>query len=407
MKRSLAHRLIQALVVLTGVVLITFVMLRIVPGNPIETMMGEHADVATIRRLTAEMGLDQPLIKQFFRYISSAVRGDFGTSYSLGKPVSELIGNAFVNTLTLALLAALFAWIVGLGCGIFSAVNKNRLSDRLFMGASLLGISLPVFMAAMLLQYAFAYRLHWLPVSGTESWKSFILPAVALGWNSAGQVAQMTRSSLLEALEEDYIETARAKGLGRFGVLMRHALRNAMLPVLTMMTVQFSSLLSGAVITETVFSQLNSRISRSPEFNITLHYHHKPALDQVMRTSAKGVLLFPETALPDGWTWEDARRCWSSANGLLPYNPRFSDSKPEQMVTNNSGIGAYQMIELQMKLFEEISGVNGALQGKNPTVNSGGAYQLQSENANIALSDVFDTFQAFRRQRDRKIATIQ
>ncbi len=130
-------------------------------------------------------------------------------------------------------------------------------------------------------------------------------------------------------------------------------------------------------------------------------------LDQVMRTSAKGVLLFPETALPDGWTWEDARRCWSSANGLLPYNPRFSDSKPEQMVTNNSGIGAYQMIELQMKLFEEISGVNGALQGKDPTVNSGGAYQLQSENANIALSDVFDTFQAFRRQRDRKIATIQ
>ena len=130
-------------------------------------------------------------------------------------------------------------------------------------------------------------------------------------------------------------------------------------------------------------------------------------LDQVMRTSAKGVLLFPETALPDGWTWEDARRCWSSANGLLPYNPRFSDSKPEQMVTNNSGFGAYQMIELQMKLFEEISGVNGALQGKNPTVNSGGAYQLQSENANIALSDVFDTFQAFRRQRDRKIATIQ
>ena len=140
MKRSLAHRLIQALVVLTGVVLITFVMLRIVPGNPIETMMGEHADGATIQRMTAEMGLDQPLINQFFRYISSVVRGDFGTSYSLGRPVSELMGNAFANTLTLALLAALFAWIVGLGCGIFSAVDKNRLSDRLLMGTSLLGI---------------------------------------------------------------------------------------------------------------------------------------------------------------------------------------------------------------------------------------------------------------------------
>lgn len=254
MKRTFAQRLVQAIIVLTGVVLLTFVMLRIVPGNPVETMMGEHADSAVIERMTAEMGLDQPLIQQFFRYISSAVRGDFGTSYSLGKPVSELMGNAFVNTLTLALFAALFAWIVGISCGILSAVKKNRLPDRLFMGATLLGISLPVFMAAMLLQYVFAYRLHWLPVSGTESWKGFILPAVALGWNSAGQVAQMTRTSLLEALQEDYIDTARAKGRGQLGVLVLHALRNAMLPVMTMMTIQLSSLLSGAVITESVFS---------------------------------------------------------------------------------------------------------------------------------------------------------
>ena len=129
-------------------------------------------------------------------------------------------------------------------------------------------------------------------------------------------------------------------------------------------------------------------------------------LDQVMRSSAKGVLLFPETALPDGWTWEDARRCWSSANGLLPYNPRYSEAKPEQVSSNGTNIGAYQMIELQMKLFEEISGVSGALQGKNPTVNSAGVYQLQSENANIALSDVFDTFEAFRRQRDHKMGAL-
>jgi len=129
-------------------------------------------------------------------------------------------------------------------------------------------------------------------------------------------------------------------------------------------------------------------------------------LDQVMRSSAKGVLLFPETALPDGWTWEDARRCWSSANGLLPYNPRYSDAKPEQVNANGTNMGAYQMIELQMKLFEEISGVSGALQGKAPTVNSANVYQMQSENANIALSDVYDTFEAFRRQRDRKISSM-
>ena len=129
-------------------------------------------------------------------------------------------------------------------------------------------------------------------------------------------------------------------------------------------------------------------------------------LDQVMRSSAKGVLLFPETALPDGWTWEDARRCWSSANGLLPYNPRYSEAKPEQVSANGTNIGAYQMIELQMKLFEEISGVSGALQGKDPTFKSANVYQLQSENANIALSDVYDTFEAFRRQRDRKIQAL-
>ena len=129
-------------------------------------------------------------------------------------------------------------------------------------------------------------------------------------------------------------------------------------------------------------------------------------LDHVMRNSAKGVLLFPETALPDGWTWEEARRCWSSANGLLPYNPRLDDARPEQINSNPSNTGAYQMIELQMKLFEEISGVNGALQGKNPTVNSANIYQLQSENANIALSDIYDTFEAFRRQRNRKIERI-
>ena len=254
MKRSILQRLVQAVIVLTGVVLLTFVMLRIVPGNPIETMMGEHASAETIQRMTSEMGLDQPLYIQFFQYVSSAVRGDFGTSYSLGKPVSELLGRAFVNTLTLALFAALFAWIIGIGCGILSAVKKNRLPDRLFMGFSLLGISLPVFMAAMLLQYVFAFKLRWFPISGADGLRGFILPAIALGWNSAGQVAQMTRTSLLETLGEDYIDTARAKGRGQMGVLVLHALRNAMLPVMTMMAIQLSGLLSGAVITETVFS---------------------------------------------------------------------------------------------------------------------------------------------------------
>ena len=254
MVRNILGRLLQAVCVLLGVALLIFIMLRIVPGNPIATLMGEHADRAVIERMTAELGLDQPILRQFIRYLADALRGDFGTSYSLGKPVAALMGAAFGNTLKLAVLAALFAWILGITSGVIAAVRKNGLLDHLFMGASLLGVSMPVFMVAMLLQYVFAYHLHWLPIAGVSSWKGFILPAVALGWNSAGSVARLVRSTLLEILEEDYIDTARAKGRGQLGVLVLHALRNAMLPVITMMAVQFSSLLSGAVITESVFS---------------------------------------------------------------------------------------------------------------------------------------------------------
>ena len=248
------RRLSQSVVVLLGVALMIFVMLRIVPGNPIATMMGEHADTATIERMTAELGLDQPVYKQFIVYITGAVRGDFGSSYTLGKPVAQLMRAAFGNTLKLALAAAVFSWILGIPSGVIAAVRKNGLLDHLFMGVSLLGVSMPVFMVAMLLQYVFAYHLHWLPISGADSWKSLILPAVALGWNSAGSFARLVRSTLLGILQEDYIDTARAKGRRQLGVLILHALRNAMLPVITMMAIQFSSLLSGAVITETIFS---------------------------------------------------------------------------------------------------------------------------------------------------------
>ncbi len=247
-------RLLQAVLVLLLVSLALFVMLRIVPGNPVAVLMGEHANTATIERLTAELGLDQPIHVQFFRYLGGAIRGDFGTSYSLGKPVSQLIGTAFVNTLLLALAAALFAWIVGGLCGLLAAIRKNSIPDRLFMGFSLLGISMPVFMVAMILQYVFAYWLHWLPISGITDWRSFILPAIALGWNSAGSIARLVRSTLADTLEDDYIDTARAKGLSETAVIWRHALRNTMLPTVTMMALQLSGLLSGAVITETVFS---------------------------------------------------------------------------------------------------------------------------------------------------------
>ena len=254
MKQSFLRRLLESVVILIGVALLIFIMLRVIPGNPIETMMGEHASRSTIDRMTAELGLDRPIHIQFFRYITGALRGDFGTSYSLGKPVSSLMGSAFGNTLKLSVMASLFAWAIGILCGVLSAVRKGGPADHIFMGFSLLGVSMPVFMTAMILQFFFGYYLHWLPISGAGSWKNFVLPAIALGWNSAGAISRLTRSTLLDVLQEDYIETARAKGLTQTAVVIFHALRNTMLPVVTMMAIQFSGMLSGAVITETVFS---------------------------------------------------------------------------------------------------------------------------------------------------------
>ena len=252
--KQIVQRLLQAVLVLFGVALLLFIMVRVIPGNPVAMMMGDHADPAAIERISHELGLDRPIHEQFFIYLRNVLRLDFGTSITLGRPVADLMTAAFPNTLKLAVCAAVFAWVTGIFCGIISAAYSNSFIDHLFMGISLLGLSMPVFLITMVLQYVFAYHLHILPISGTDSWKSFILPAIALGWNCAGSVARLMRSSLLEVMEEDYIDTAYAKGRSHAGVLIFHALRNAFLPVVTMMAVQFSALISGAVITETVFS---------------------------------------------------------------------------------------------------------------------------------------------------------
>ena len=255
MLNNILKRVLQTVFILLGVALLIFLMLRIIPGNAIVTMMGEHTNPEAIERMTAELGLDKPFYVQFWIYLKGVLTGDLGTSYSLNRPVSELIGTAFPNTVRLAVLAALVAWIVGILCGIIAAVKKNSILDHTFMGFSLLGVSVPVFMVAMVLQYLLAYQLDWFPInSGNAGLIGYVLPAIALGWNSAGSIARLTRSTLMEVLQEDYIDTARAKGYRQLYVIVNHALRNAILPVITMMAVQLSSLLSGAVICETVFS---------------------------------------------------------------------------------------------------------------------------------------------------------
>ncbi len=252
--KAAVKRLVSMIPVLIGVMLLTFIMLRVVPGDPVSIMLGEHYSQAKIDRLTRAMNLDKPMWEQFVSYMLGAFRGDLGISYMMNKPVTGLIAEAFPQTFRLALMAAAIAWAVGLIAGITAAVKQNKLPDHLFMGFSLAGVSVPIFMSALFLQYFFSYRLKILPLTSDGSAASLILPAIALGWNSAGSVARMTRSSLIETLQADYIDTARAKGLLRPAVIFGHALKNALLPVVTMMALQISSLMSGAVITESVFS---------------------------------------------------------------------------------------------------------------------------------------------------------
>ena len=199
---NILKRVVQTVFILLGVAFLIFLMLRIIPGNAIVTMMGEHTNPEAIERMTAELGLDQPFYVQFWMYLKGVLTGDLGTSYSLNRPVSDLIGAAFPNTVRLAIAAAVVAWVVGILCGIIAAVKKNGILDHTFMGFSLLGVSVPVFMVAMVMQYLLAYKLKWFPISsGNAGWIGYVLPAIALGWNSAGSIARLTRSTLMEVLQ--------------------------------------------------------------------------------------------------------------------------------------------------------------------------------------------------------------
>jgi peptide/nickel transport system permease protein len=253
MRRYIIKRLLISIPVLLGITLITFILLNVVPGDPITLMMKEHINPDVVQRVRQQMNLDDPGYLRFLKFIWGALHGDLGVSYKLNRPVADLIFNAFPNTLILAVSAAVVSWIVGIPAGIISAVKKYSIADNFFMGFSLLGVSMPVFWAGLLFQYIFAYKLGILPVSGFDGIEYIIMPAIVLGWSSAGTIARLTRSSLLEVMRSDYIRTARAKGLYEIAVLIRHAFKNSLLPVVTVMAIQVAGLLSGAVITESVF----------------------------------------------------------------------------------------------------------------------------------------------------------
>ncbi len=251
--KSLASRIIGVIIVLFGVIALVFLMLRVIPGDPVSVLLNEHVSQESIERITRSMGLDKSLPEQFFSYLAGVLRGDLGKSYFMRQSVSELIMEAFPYTIKLTLLSILFAWTFGIIAGVISAMYNESLLDYLFRGTVLLGISIPVFMVALFLQYLFYFRLSMLPLTYDGSFVSLILPAIALGWNSAGSVARLMRSDLMDEINAPYMDTARAKGLTYKRAVLFHALRNAALPVITMMALQLSGMLSGAVITESVF----------------------------------------------------------------------------------------------------------------------------------------------------------
>ncbi|OPJ58402.1 ABC transporter permease [Clostridium oryzae] len=253
MLKYIIKKVLISIPIILGVALTTFILLNVVPGDPVSLMMKEHISSDVVARVRAQMHLDDPAYIRFFRFLFGALHGDFGISYKLDRPVSSLLLEAFPYTLALSVTAALVSWIIGIPAGILSAVKKYSFLDNFFMGFSLLGVSMPVFWAALIFQYIFSLKLGILPVSGFEGPQYLIMPAIVLGWSSAGTIARLTRSSLLEIMKNDYIRTARAKGLSEIKVIFNNALKNSLLPVVTVMALQVAGLLSGAVITESVF----------------------------------------------------------------------------------------------------------------------------------------------------------
>ena len=248
-------RLVYLVLVLVGVSFLVFLLLYMTPGDPVRMMLGESATPEAQAELRLELGLDDPFLVQYGRYIKNiVVHQDLGTSYSTRRPVLDEIMTVFPNTVKLATAAIIIAVILGTFLGIVSAVRQNSLLDNAVMVLALIGTSAPIFWIGILMIILFSVNLGWLPPSGFGSFKQLIMPALALGMQSTAVVARMTRSSMLEVIRQDFVKTARAKGQKESVVIMKHVFRNALIPVITVVGLQFGTLLGGAMLTDVVFS---------------------------------------------------------------------------------------------------------------------------------------------------------
>ncbi len=250
----IGKRMLQLIPVLFGVLLITFAVTRFTPGDPAELAAGEDATQAMIEATRTRLGLDRSLPVQFGLYALRAVQGDLGTSYILGYKVTTLIGQALVYTGQLALVAMIVTIVLGVPLGIVSAVRRDTAIDGIARLVALIGVSIPNFFFGLLMILLFSLYLGWLPSFGTGTWRHLILPGITLGTFSTGLIARLTRSSMLDTLEQDYIRTARAKGLAGWVVVYKHGLRNAGIAIVTVLGLNLGNLLAGSVLTESVFS---------------------------------------------------------------------------------------------------------------------------------------------------------
>lgn len=236
------------------VAVLVFLFVHMLPGDPARLAAGQEADEQTVAVVRKELGLDQPLPRQFIHFFSNILQGDFGTSIRTRRPVSAEIGERFGPTVMLTLTSMVWAVLIGMGIGIVSAVYRNKWPDRLGMTLAVSGISFPAFALGMLLMQIFSVGLGWLPTVGAGSWKHYILPSLTLGAAVAAVMARFTRASFVEVIQEDFVRTARAKGVAEFSVIAKHTLRNALIPVVTMMGLQFGFLLGGSIVVEAVFN---------------------------------------------------------------------------------------------------------------------------------------------------------
>ena len=250
----IVRRLLLAVPVLLGVVFVVMLTVDLLPGDAVSLMLGEHSTPQAVAALRDYLGLDKPLATRYVQYVGRLLTGDLGRSIQQNRPVTAELAEAWPATLELTLAALVLATVFGVTAGVVSAVWPSSLFDAVARLGSLFGLSLPVFWTGLVLIVIFAWWLPWLPVGGTGSLAHLVLPAVALALPSTAMVARMTRSSVLEVLREDYVRTARAKGVRERWVVTKHALRNAAIPVLTLLGLQAGQLMGGAVLTETVFA---------------------------------------------------------------------------------------------------------------------------------------------------------